>query len=310
MPASSIVQRGLTVGMLLASPAFAQQHEHGATTTEKLGAVSFSTSCSPAAQPLFNRAVALLHSFEFARAIDGFSTTLTRIPPAPWRNGALRSAAGAIRSRRHSPGRAAAAGTRRCRARAAIGAKTPASGLCGRGWQSLRRFRDGGSDARAARVSRCDGEGGGGLSGRQRSGDFYALSLPRRISRRQDLRGALKAGAILEPLFAAAGSSRASRTTSSTPTTCRRSRIGRSRRPGATRRSRRRRRTRSTCRRIRSRARLLARIDRDQHCVRRGGAKRERLGAEELHAMDYRITRSCRPAQDGGAPGCSRRCPR
>ena len=100
MPASSIVQRGLAVGMLLASPAFAQQHEHGTSTTEKLGAVSFSTSCSPAAQPLFNRAVALLHSFEFAHAIEGFNTTLKTIPRAPWRNGALRSAAGVIRSRR------------------------------------------------------------------------------------------------------------------------------------------------------------------------------------------------------------------
>jgi hypothetical protein len=50
----------------------AQEHEHGAAATEKLGTVQFATSCSAAAPPQFNRAVALLHSFDFARAIAGF----------------------------------------------------------------------------------------------------------------------------------------------------------------------------------------------------------------------------------------------
>jgi len=43
---------------------------------KKLGTVHFATSCSPAAQPVFNRAVALLHSFEFGLAIEGFNATL------------------------------------------------------------------------------------------------------------------------------------------------------------------------------------------------------------------------------------------
>src|SRR6266508_6604863 len=43
---------------------------------QKLGTVHFTTSCSPRAQPLFNRAVTLLHSFEFRRAIEGFNATL------------------------------------------------------------------------------------------------------------------------------------------------------------------------------------------------------------------------------------------
>jgi len=43
---------------------------------QKLGTVHFATSCSPAAQPVFNRAVALLHSFEFRQAIEGFNATL------------------------------------------------------------------------------------------------------------------------------------------------------------------------------------------------------------------------------------------
>ena len=53
---------------------FAQDHDHG--TTEKLGTVHFSTSCKPEAQAEFDRAVALLHSFQFSRAIQGFKASL------------------------------------------------------------------------------------------------------------------------------------------------------------------------------------------------------------------------------------------
>jgi hypothetical protein len=59
---------------LLASPAMAQEHQHGAA--EKLGAVHFATSCNAAAQKDFNRALALLHSFDFGRAIQGFNAVL------------------------------------------------------------------------------------------------------------------------------------------------------------------------------------------------------------------------------------------
>ena len=78
--ASALVSRALALGLILGSPVAAQQHEHGTPTSEKLGTVSFPTSCSPAAQPLFNRAVALLHSFEFAHAIEGFTRTLKTDP--------------------------------------------------------------------------------------------------------------------------------------------------------------------------------------------------------------------------------------
>ena len=70
----------LMILMLLVTPAAAQEHEHGAMPNEKLGTVSFATSCSAAAQPLFNRAVALLHSFDFARSVDGFNATLKADP--------------------------------------------------------------------------------------------------------------------------------------------------------------------------------------------------------------------------------------
>jgi hypothetical protein len=49
-------------------------------STEKLGTVSFSTSCSAIMEPHFNRAVALMHSFEFASAIEGFHVILAGDP--------------------------------------------------------------------------------------------------------------------------------------------------------------------------------------------------------------------------------------
>src|SRR5690242_4115023 len=75
----------LAVAVVLAFPivgpitANAQDHTHP-LTAEKLGSVNFATSCSAAAQPQFNRAVALLHSFEFGQAIEGFGATLNTDP--------------------------------------------------------------------------------------------------------------------------------------------------------------------------------------------------------------------------------------
>jgi hypothetical protein len=57
----------------------AQEHQHAATP-EKLGTVHFSTSCNQTAQQQFNRAVALLHSFQFSRAIAAFHQTLGADP--------------------------------------------------------------------------------------------------------------------------------------------------------------------------------------------------------------------------------------
>ncbi|MGK2961372.1 MAG: hypothetical protein ACSLFK_04390, partial [Gemmatimonadaceae bacterium] len=55
-----------------ASPLLAQ-HVHG-PEEGKLGAVTFSTSCSPAVQPSINRAVAMLHSFWFEAAQHEFES--------------------------------------------------------------------------------------------------------------------------------------------------------------------------------------------------------------------------------------------
>src|SRR6185436_2845358 len=70
----------LSLALGVGTAATAQQHEHGASTGDKLGTVAFATSCNAASQPQFNRGVALLHSFEFGRAIEAFTTTLASDP--------------------------------------------------------------------------------------------------------------------------------------------------------------------------------------------------------------------------------------
>ena len=72
-----MVRIGLITAILLTlgpSSCLAQEHQHG--SGEKLGTVHFATSCSAGAQKEFNRAVALLHSFQFSRAIEGFNAVL------------------------------------------------------------------------------------------------------------------------------------------------------------------------------------------------------------------------------------------
>jgi len=59
---------------LVASRSLAQEHQH--RSGEKLGTVHFATSCNAGAQKEFDRAVALLHSFQFSRAIEGFNAVL------------------------------------------------------------------------------------------------------------------------------------------------------------------------------------------------------------------------------------------
>jgi len=57
--------------------AHAQDHaHHQGEQTEKLGTVHFVTSCKPSVAPQFDRAVALLHSFEFGASIRGFNEVL------------------------------------------------------------------------------------------------------------------------------------------------------------------------------------------------------------------------------------------
>ena len=64
--------------VMVAARGMAQEHQHA--NNEQLGTVNFVTSCNPAAQTTFNRAVALLHSFEFSRAIGEFNAVLEEDP--------------------------------------------------------------------------------------------------------------------------------------------------------------------------------------------------------------------------------------
>lgn len=73
----------LAAAMTLALPVFAvaqdmDHHDHPAP--ERLGAVSFPTSCRPTVKPAFDRAVALLHSFTYALADKAFADVAARDP--------------------------------------------------------------------------------------------------------------------------------------------------------------------------------------------------------------------------------------
>src|SRR6266849_3443568 len=87
---------------LVASRSLAQEHQH--RSGEQLGVVHFATSCNAGAQKEFDRAVALLHSFQFSRAIEGFNAVLGEDATcgiAYWRiSGQSESCSATMRARR------------------------------------------------------------------------------------------------------------------------------------------------------------------------------------------------------------------
>jgi tetratricopeptide (TPR) repeat protein len=58
----------------------AEEHHHGAPNAAAFGTVNFPTSCAPALRQDFNRAVALLHSFEYDTAREEFTKIADRDP--------------------------------------------------------------------------------------------------------------------------------------------------------------------------------------------------------------------------------------
>jgi len=68
------------LALLPLSAAAAQHEPHAGGPPSRLGTVHFETSCSAAVRADFGRAVALLHSFWFSAAIDGFSDVLRKDP--------------------------------------------------------------------------------------------------------------------------------------------------------------------------------------------------------------------------------------
>ncbi|MGB2898082.1 MAG: tetratricopeptide repeat protein [Candidatus Acidiferrum sp.] len=63
----------LAAFFLMALRTLAAQEHHHELSAEEIGSVHFLTSCSQAAQPGFNRAVALLHSFQYEQARHAFN---------------------------------------------------------------------------------------------------------------------------------------------------------------------------------------------------------------------------------------------
>ena len=76
MTHASIAAAAVILALPVAA-AHSQEHAHPPSAPERLGTVHFATSCSPAVAPQFDRAVALLHSFEFGGSISAFNGVLT-----------------------------------------------------------------------------------------------------------------------------------------------------------------------------------------------------------------------------------------
>jgi len=77
-----MIRAAWIIVVILTVPAasLAQESHHAGGAGEKLGTVSFQTSCHAAVEADFNRAVALLHSFEFRFSMDAFEGVLARDP--------------------------------------------------------------------------------------------------------------------------------------------------------------------------------------------------------------------------------------
>ena len=204
MSPSIVATSAAVVVLMYALGANAQDHEH-ARGAEKLGTVAFATSCSAAAQPQFNRAVALLHSFEFPRAIDAFGATLTTDPSCAmaewgialsrWSNPftvGLRRA-GPLQQGRDAVERARALGAKTERERAYVDAVSRLYADFETSDQSarVRAYREAMSKVAAAYPN--DSE----------AAIFYALSITAAASPSdQTFADQRKAGAILEGLLA------------------------------------------------------------------------------------------------------------
>jgi hypothetical protein len=203
MPVSFVPAALLSAALIFVQGLGPQEHEHAAA--EKLGTVHFATSCQAVAQPSFDRAVALLHSFEFGPAIAAFEGTLAKDPGCAmaqwgiavsrWGNPfavGVRSAA-QIQQGREAIDRARAIGTKNDRERGYVEAAAQLFADAAQRPQPVRlvAYRD--AMEKLAAAQRDDAE----------ATIFYALSLTasedpadKTYASRQ------KAATILEPLFA------------------------------------------------------------------------------------------------------------
>ena len=70
----------LPVPFLLLTPSFAQQEQNPVDHIHGLGHVHMDTSCSPSVSADFDRALAMLHNFWFARALEAFKKVIQSDP--------------------------------------------------------------------------------------------------------------------------------------------------------------------------------------------------------------------------------------
>jgi tetratricopeptide (TPR) repeat protein len=189
--------------LVLAASGVPQGREHG--SSERLGTVHFATSCNDGAQREFDRAVALLHSFQFSRAIQGFNAALQTdakcgiaywgIALSQWSNpfAAGMKDRGQLQAGRDSVERGKAVGAKTKRERAYISAVGKLYGDFENTPQQARliAYRDAMEEV-AAKYPED-----------QEAQVFYALAIA--VSEDpadKTYAGRLKAGAILEKLFA------------------------------------------------------------------------------------------------------------
>ena len=189
--------------ILAASRSIAQEHQHDAG--EQLGAVHFSTSCNDIAQKDIDRAVALLHSFQFSRAIEGFDAVLGEdarcaiaywgIALSDWSNPFApgQKDKGQLQLGRQSAARGKALGAKTQRERAYLAAVDKLYGDFENTPQQARllAYRDAMGDVAAKYPEDHEAR------------IFYALALAvAEDPEDKTYTGRLKAGAILEKLFA------------------------------------------------------------------------------------------------------------
>jgi hypothetical protein len=74
------VVHSVTAALILAVPAWGQEHDHPAGDESRLGRVSFPVTCAATVQPQFERAVAMLHSFWFESARAAFTSIIEADP--------------------------------------------------------------------------------------------------------------------------------------------------------------------------------------------------------------------------------------
>ena len=204
-PGSEMIKTRVITGfiaMVLVANGIAQEHQHG--SGEKLGAVHFATSCNEGAQKEFDRAVALLHSFQFRRSIEGFNAALKSdatcgiaywgIALSQWSNPFVPGTKdkGQLQEGRESAQRGIAAGAKTERERAYIAA-------VGKLYNS---FESAPQRARLLAYRDAMAEVAAKYAEDHEAQIFYALALAASEDPAdKTYAGRLKAGAILEKLF-------------------------------------------------------------------------------------------------------------